>query len=93
MHEGRLTLLRIEIHDVPGVLEKIAGIIAHHQGNIIEVKHQRLIYEIPIKMAELEIMVETRGKDHIDSLIKELEASGFSVSKMTGSLGLNGLSG
>lgn len=89
IYEGRLTLLRIEVNDVPSILEKISGIIAGHQGNIIEVKHQRLIYEIPIKMAELEIMVETRGNNHIASIIKELEIAGFAVSKV---LGLKGLS-
>ncbi|HUX79543.1 MAG TPA: threonine ammonia-lyase [Alphaproteobacteria bacterium] len=84
IHEGCLTLLRIEINDVPGVLEQVAGIIAHHQSNVIEVKHQRLFYEIPIKMAELDIMIETRGAAHTDLIVKDLEAAGFSVSHLMG---------
>ncbi|MBS0272449.1 MAG: threonine ammonia-lyase [Proteobacteria bacterium] len=83
IHEGRLNLLRIKITDVPGVLEQISGIIAKHQGNIVEVKHERLIYEIPIRMAELDIMVETRGIDHIHLIIENLKASGFDVSILT----------
>ncbi len=81
IHEGCLTHLRIKINDVPGVLEQVAGIIAHHQSNIIEVKHQRLFYEISIKMAELDVMIETRGVEHTDLIIKDLETAGFSVSK------------
>ncbi len=93
MREGRLTLLRIKVDDVPGVLEKVAGLISCHQGNILEVNHQRLIYEIPIKMAELDIMVEARGLDQIQGIIKDLEASGFSVIKLGNGLPLKGLDG
>jgi threonine dehydratase len=83
IHEGHLNLLRIKITDVPGILEQISGIIAKHQGNIVEVKHERLIYEIPIRMAELDIMVETRGIEHINLIIKDLKVAGFDVSKFT----------
>lgn len=83
LHEGHLSLLQIKIQDVPGVLARIAGIIARHQANILEVKHQRLSYEIPIKMAKLDIMVETRGVEHVQSIIKGLEDSGFMVNQLT----------
>jgi threonine dehydratase len=79
IREGRFNLLRIKINDVPGVLAKISGIIATGQGNIIEVKHERLMYEIPIKMAELDIMVETRNLEHIESIIHDLKEAGFEV--------------
>jgi len=77
LREGSLTLLRLDVEDIPGVLEKITGAIARHQGNILEVKHQRLLYEIPIKMAEIDIMLETRGKDQLDRIMKELKSLGF----------------
>ncbi|MBI2707107.1 MAG: threonine ammonia-lyase [Proteobacteria bacterium] len=93
IHEGRFTLLRIKIRDIPGVLVQIARIIAENQGNILEVHHQRFIYEIPIKMAELDIMVETRGEDHMAVIINALEAAGFSVSKLVSGLDVNGLCG
>ncbi|MBX9620859.1 MAG: threonine ammonia-lyase [Alphaproteobacteria bacterium] len=79
LREGSLTLLRLDVEDIPGVLEKIAGAIARHQGNILEVKHQRLLYEIPIKMAEIEIMLETRGKSHLERIMRELKSLGFTV--------------
>lgn len=91
IHEGCLTLLRIKAYDVPGVLEHVAEIITRHQGNILEVKHQRLVYEIPIKMAELDIMVESRGREHMNTMIQDLETAGFSVGKLAGSASVNGL--
>ncbi len=86
IHEGYLTHLRLKVDDVPGVLERVTGIIAHHQSNIIDVKHQRLFYEIPIKMAELDIMIETRGVAHTDLIIRNLESAGFSVSHVMGGI-------
>ncbi len=83
MREGFLALLRIEIPDIPGSLARVTHIIANFQGNIIDVKHRRLFYEIPIKMADIDIMVETRGIDHTNSIIDAVEASGFKVSKLS----------
>lgn len=79
LREESLTLLRLDVEDVPGVLEKIAGAIARHQGNILEVKHQRLLYEIPIKMAEIEVMLETRGKSHLERIMRELKSLDFTA--------------
>jgi threonine dehydratase len=79
MREGRFNLLRIKIVDVPGMLAQVSKIIGEGQGNILEVKHERFLYEIPIKMAELDIMVETRNKMHIETIIKNLEEAGFEV--------------
>lgn len=92
INEGRLSFLRIKVNDIPGVLEKIAGIIASRQGNILEVKHQRLIYEIPIKMTELDIMIETRGVSHLKVITEDLERAGFSVIKLGDHFELDGLS-
>jgi threonine dehydratase len=83
LHEGHLSLLQIKIQDIPGVLARIAGIIAHHQANILEVKHQRFSYEIPIKMAKLDIMIESRGVEHVNAIIKDIEDSGFTVNQLT----------
>lgn len=93
IREGRLAMLRIKINDVPGVLEQIARVITRQQGNILEVKHQRLLYEIPIKMAELHITVQTRGKEYMDEIVKDLEALGFAVDQVAGIHARNGLAG
>ncbi|MBX9786469.1 MAG: threonine ammonia-lyase [Alphaproteobacteria bacterium] len=83
LREGSLTLVRLDVEDIPGVLEKIAGAIAKHHGNILEVKHQRLLYEVPIKMAEIEIMLETRGKSHLERIMRELNSLGFTAHTST----------
>lgn len=83
LREGSLTLLRLDVNDIPGVLEKIAGAIAKHQGNIIEVKHQRLAHEIPIKMAEIDIMIEAQDKEQVNTIMRDLKSQGFSARLLT----------
>lgn len=81
IREGFLTLLRIEVSDVPGSLARVTQIIAQCQANIIDVKHQRLFYEIPITMADLDILIESRGKEHTQLIINALEEANLKVTQ------------
>ena len=79
VREGRLVSLRIKLPDIPGVLAKVSGLIGDCGGNIIEVYHQRLNYDVPIKEADLDVVVETLDRNHVDDILKTLEAGGFPV--------------
>lgn len=74
---GRLVRLRIQISDVPGALGKIAGIIGDRGGNIVEIYHQRLFYDVPVKLAEVDAVVETRNPAHVGEVVTALSAAGF----------------
>lgn len=75
--EGRLARLRIEIDDRPGVLAKVAGLIGQSGGNIVEVTHQRMFYDVPVKEAELDVVVETMDAGHVREVIDKLKEGGF----------------
>ena len=77
--DGRLVRIRIGISDEPGMLAKIAHTISQHQGNIIEVYHQRLFYNVPAKLAKLDVVIETRGTSHAHEIISTLKGIGFEV--------------
>ncbi len=77
MRAGRMARLRIELSDAPGVLAQVAALVGECGGNIIEVHHQRLFSDVPVKFAEIDLLVETTGKQHVDDLIERLRASGF----------------
>jgi threonine dehydratase len=74
---GRLVRLRSELPDIPGALARVAGIIGGHGGNIVEVHHQRLFHDTSVKRAELDVVVETQNRRHVDALIAALVAGGF----------------
>lgn len=75
--DGRLARFRIQISDEPGLLSRVAGLIGEAGGNIIEVDHQRLYYDVPVTMAELDVVVETRNREHVEEILAALAASGF----------------
>ena len=75
--EGRLARFRIEISDEPGLLARVAGLIGEKGGNIIEVNHQRLFYDVPVTMAELDVVAETRNLEHVKEILAALAAAGY----------------
>ena len=78
VRDGRMVRLRIDIIDRPGVLAKLTEVIGRTNGNIIEVQHQRLFYDVPVKQAEIDIIVETRNATHVQEIVDALKAAGFS---------------
>ncbi len=77
VREGRLVGLRVEIVDVPGALGRIAGLIGAAGGNIVEVYHQRLFYGLPVKRADIDIVMEARDRAHVETIIERLKDAGF----------------
>ncbi len=77
VRDGRLVRLRVDIVDQPGVLAKLAQFIGDCGGNIMEVHHQRLFYNVPAKQAEIDVVVETRNADHVHEIVARLRAGGF----------------
>ncbi len=75
--EGRMVSVRVEISDAPGTLALVAQLIGEKGGNIIEIYHQRMFYDVPVKMAELDVVIETRDPGHVDAIVAALRDAGF----------------
>ena len=80
--DGRIARLRIDISDEPGMLAAITESIGRCGGNIIEIYHQRLFFDVPVKLAKIDAVVETRGPEHIDEIIADLRNRKFTVRRM-----------
>ena len=83
--DGRIARLRIDISDEPGMLAAISTTIGKCGGNIVEIYHQRLFYDVPAKLAKIDAVIETRGPDHVDEIIAALRAAHFQVRQLDGS--------
>ncbi len=75
--EGRLARLRMEVPDAPGSLARATEIIGKRNGNIIEIHHRRLFYDIPVKMTEVDVIIETIDGSQLDDIVTALVQAGF----------------
>ena len=80
--DGRMTKVRIDIIDEPGMLARISNLIAKYGGNIIEIYHQRMFNDVPVKNAKIDAIIEALSVEHIASIIKALRDDGFQVSEI-----------
>ena len=80
VRDARLVRLRVTMPDVSGSLAKVTQMIADAGGNIVEVMHQRIFGTASVRSPEVEFLVETRDREHTQSLVRSLESKGISVS-------------
>ena len=62
------------------MLANISTAIGNSGGNIVEIYHQRMFYDVPAKLAKIDAVVDTRGADHVQLIKANLEARNFTVS-------------
>lgn len=87
--EGRMGRLRIHLSDAPGTLAQVAQIIGDADGNIIDIVHHRLFSDVPAKMTEIDVMVETQDSGHFQAVIQALGRAGFRVRQLSATTGGN----
>jgi threonine dehydratase len=79
---GRLARLRIEIPDAPGMLARVTQAIAGVGGNIVEIVHQRLFHDVPVTRADVDVVLESRGAEHLAAIVEALRAEGLGVVRL-----------
>jgi len=80
VRDSRLVRLRVTMPDISGSLAKVAALIAEGGGNVVEVQHQRVFGTASVKSTEIEFLIETRDREHTDTLVALLETNGVKVS-------------
>ncbi len=76
---GRLARLYVDIRDVPGALSHVTGILAEEQANIEQIRHERAFGSVGSQRVEVEIVVQTRGPEHVQALLARLTEAGFAA--------------
>ena len=76
---GRLARVRVSARDVPGSLARITATVADAGGNIDEVHHQRAFTTLAAQNVEIELVLQTRGREHIAAVLEALHQAGFSA--------------
>lgn len=73
----RYTNISVMLPDRPGQLVRTAQAVAAAQANVVEVLHTRHGNGLQISEVELNLSVETRGKEHRDVVMKSLKDAGL----------------
>ena len=74
---GRLARITVSVRDVPGSLAQITTTVAVAGANIDEVHHQRAFTMLAVQNVEIELVIQTRGPEHIAQVLAALNAAGF----------------
>jgi threonine dehydratase len=74
---GRLARIRVNARDVPGSLARITALVSEAGANINEVHHQRAFTLLAAQNVEIELVLQTRGPDHIRAVLEVLQQGGF----------------
>ncbi len=74
---GRYARLRVMVTDQPGNLRKLLDVVADARANVIAVSHDRIRPCIPLKQAEVILVLETRNRDHLEQIMELLSRIGY----------------
>lgn len=76
---GRSVRLLVDLPDIPGALAGLAGAVSESRANIIEILHNRLTGELELGKAEVEMVLSTRGPEHVAEILGALRARGYNA--------------
>ena len=79
---GRLARIVVSARDVPGNLARITAIVAEAGANIDEVHHQRAFTLLAAQNVAIELVLQTRGREHVQQVIDALRSAGFDAQLM-----------
>lgn len=75
--QRRIFTVSVLLPDKPGMLSKVADVIAKENGNVIKLEHNQFVSINRSAAVELRITLETFGTEHKNQIIKALEEKGY----------------
>jgi threonine dehydratase len=82
VRSGRLARLRLDVRDVPGALADVATLLGRLGANIEEIQHQRAFTTLSVERAQIEVVVHTRGAEHIEEVLSAMRAQGYRAERV-----------
>ena len=79
--DGRIGRIETVIQDKPGKLENLLTVFRIEGANILEVNHHRTSPNAPIGEVGVSVTVETRDRDHLDTIKQALNNGGYPIRK------------
>ena len=80
--DGRIVRLAVMLRDRPGALARLAELVAEARANVLHINHDRAFSRARLGETEVEITLETSGRDHIEAIKRHLLAAGYPVEEV-----------
>jgi len=77
--DGRLARLMLKVRDRPGGLASLTRTAAKLGANVLDIHHRRAFADISVGDVEIVMHLETRGREHVEEIIRAFEEQGLSV--------------
>ena len=78
-YDGRMARLKVVIPDKPGNIARLASLVADQHANILEIYQHHSVSEVDIGETEVEMVLEAKGRKHIDSIIASIIECGYTI--------------
>jgi threonine dehydratase len=76
---GRRLIVLTRVPDRPGALAALLGCVAAAGGNVVDVSHVREGFDLHVRETAVELVLETRGREHADRVVAAMRAAGYAA--------------
>ena len=76
---GRRLVLFTRLPDRPGSLAGLLALVGDQGANLVEVEHVREGVDLHVRETAVQLVLETRGRDHAQRVLEALTHAGFDV--------------
>ena len=79
---GRFLVVRTRVEDRPGGLAKLLTLVAAERVNLIDARHQREGFQVPLSETSVQLTLQTRDEDHCRSLVERMRDWGYEIERL-----------
>jgi threonine dehydratase len=74
---GRRLVVLSRVPDRPGKLAELLASVARAGGNVVDVSHVREGFDLHVRETAVELVLETRGREHADTVMRAMRKAGY----------------
>jgi threonine dehydratase len=80
---GRRLVLTARIPDSPGSLAGLLAVVGEHRANLVDVQHIREGIDLHIRETAVQLVLETRSREHADQVTEAVRRAGYADTRMS----------
>jgi threonine dehydratase len=81
--DGRVVRLAVMLRDRPGALAQLTALVAEARANILHIHHDRAFSRARVGETEVELTLETSGREQIEAIKRHLAQASYAVEEVT----------